>query len=182
MNPTPPNHTNPDAPEPHQTPADLMSVAALLDRDAADLRQLPLGAIDRIAAAVASANLAAPAAKPALRLVATERAIGIYQFQRVTAPLRTAAAILLALTVGVLGVAYLSSISQTPVKDTATVTPSTSTPLDPTQEADSILSTLAMLESASTELSALDSDADAVSKSIGADWLTLPEPTETGAM
>ncbi len=169
-----PNHASSNPSDPSHTPADLAAISALLDRDALALGVLPTGAADRItAAAISAANTPA---RPTLRLTATEHAISVHQFRRITGPMRIAAAVLLALTAGVLTVAYLSS--STPATKDTTIAAA----LDPSQEADSILSALALFDSSSTELSALDNEADSISKSSGTDWLNLPESTDTGAL
>ncbi|MBX9737048.1 MAG: hypothetical protein K2X32_08995 [Phycisphaerales bacterium] len=163
------SHASPD-----QTPADVADIAALLGRDASAMRQLSGPAMDRIAMAARDAAIASRT--PSLRLTSHEHRVSVHQFRRITAPMRMAAAVLLVMTAGVLSVAYFTSSSRV-AQPGPTVAQ-----FDPTQEADSILSTLALLDSSSTELTALNNDADAASKSIGSDWLTLPENTDTSSL
>ncbi len=165
--------TDPNISSHDQTPPDVADVAALLNRDAAAMRQLSGPSMDRIAIAARDAAIASRT--PSLRLTSHEHRVSVHQFRRITAPMRMAAAVLLVMTAGVLSVAYFTSSRVAPLVPQVAQ-------FDPTQEADSILSTLALLDSSSTELTALNNDTDAASSSLGSDWLSLPESTDTSSL
>jgi hypothetical protein len=182
---TPSNHTNDD----HDAiPGDVRDLHAMLAQSArTDRAAAPAGLEDRLFAASRSALPA-----HALRLsepfspgqAAMGRRIAQHAMNSTFSRLRMAAAIALLVMGGLLALAILPSLSppahSTP--DLAT-NPAPSVHLADADVADSVLSALALSDSASftSELDSIRTATEALDKSIQNDGVSLPDLSDTGA-